>query len=172
MVGALGEILGAIGVILSLVYLAGSVRSSAKASKQAAAQSVLKQVNELLYGIAFELGGAEVWGRGNQGFEHLTNDEERLKVSAIWLILVRLYEEIYYYWKDDAIDDWAWQSVRGPVRQVMATPGFRDWWEVRGEWFSAEFRDYLATEGPSQLRQSSIMDAFRQLAAKGEGGTS
>ena len=165
-VGAVGEILGAIGVIASLVYLAGSVRSSAIASKQAAAQSVLRQLNELLYGMAFEPGGAEIWGRGNQGFSHLKTDEERIKLSTMMLVLFRLYEEAFYFWKDGAVDEWAWRSVGGPLGHVMGTPGFRDWWEVRGEWFSAEFREHLETGTPAQIRHASIMDDFQHFAEK------
>lgn len=55
-IGAIAEVLGAVGVIASLVYLAGQVRSSgnqAKAaadqSRQAAVQSVVNKMNDSMF---------------------------------------------------------------------------------------------------------------------------
>jgi hypothetical protein len=163
MIGAVGEILGAVGVILSLAYLARSVQSSADASKQAAAQAVLKQIFDVLYGLSFEPGAAELWARGNRGFEYLTSDEERVRLSGILLLLLRCYEEVFHYRGSGAVDDWAWGSVKGPLGQIMATPAYRQWWKIRGDWFSEEFRLHVTRSEPPRVIKSNILDDYRKM---------
>ncbi len=42
------------------------------------------------------------------------------------------------------VDDWTWQSISHFCHALMSTPGFTDWWAIRGDWFSDDFRDHIA----------------------------
>lgn len=68
---AVGELLGAIGVIASLVYLAGQVRSSGYQSRQAAIQSVVNKMNDVWNTMA-AASTADLWTRGSKGLENLS----------------------------------------------------------------------------------------------------
>ena len=101
-VAAVGELLGAIGVIASLVYLAGQVRSSrhqaaeaASQSRQTAVQSVINKMNDF-YNQLTVPGGADLWVRGSRGFAHLSSEEEKVQFSGFLMCMFRPFEEIYH----------------------------------------------------------------------------
>jgi hypothetical protein len=141
MIGAIGEILGATGVVVSLVYVASGIRASAQAARQAAAQSVLRQANGFVERLSFDSGAAySIWLRGHQGLSHLKNDEEVARFGGMLLVLMRSAEELFYYHRDGRVDEWAYRSLAAPLLEIATSPGFQEWWQHRGHWFGPEFR--------------------------------
>lgn len=89
-------------------------------------------------------------------------------MAGIFLTLFRPYEELFYYQRDGAIDEWAWESATAPIRQVMSTPGFRDWWQIRGEWFSPDFQAYINRLVAMSLPdRPNLLDDYKTLSAPG-----
>ncbi len=142
-IGAVGEILGAIGVIASLVYLAGQVRSSGNRARQAAIQSVVNQMNNVWTQMSIERPYADIWVRGSKGLSNLNDETDRLQFSTMMLSIFRPYEEIFHYKADGLVEDWAWQSISSQSHALMGTPGFEQWWEMRGSWFSTSFQQHV-----------------------------
>jgi len=142
---AIAELVGALGVIASLVYLATQVRSSTSQSRQAAAQSVQLKVNSLLETLAANPSLADAYVRGSKGLGALT-ESEAMQVSAMYLALIRAYEELLHYHQSGAVDEWAWTSIRSTVQSVASAPGFSDWWAARGSWFSDGFQRHVAAD--------------------------
>jgi hypothetical protein len=67
--GAIGEIIGAAGVIVSLLYLASQVRNNSRQLRHSSAQAVLDKLNGLIGQLAFTAGAGDVWNRGLSGLE-------------------------------------------------------------------------------------------------------
>lgn len=143
-IAAVGELLGAAGVIASLVYLAGQVRSSGFQSRQAAIQSVVNKTNDVWL-TATSGRGADVWARGSKGMVNLEGESEEVQFSALMLSIFKPYEELFHYRSDGQVDEWVWESIHSVCHALMATPGFQDWWERRSSWFSADFQAHVAT---------------------------
>jgi hypothetical protein len=143
-IAAVAELLGALGVIGSLVYLAGQVKSSGNRARQSAIQSVVNQMNNVWTQTAGDRDFAAIWVRGSKGISNLEDETDGVRFSAFLLSIFRPYEEIFYYRKDGLVDDWTWESIRAQCHALMGTPGFREWWEMRGSWFSAAFQDHIA----------------------------
>jgi hypothetical protein len=143
-IAAIAELLGALGVITSLVYLAGQVRSSGNQSRQASIQSIVNQMNNVWRQMATERNYAEIWVRGSKDLSSLSDETERVQFSALMLSLFRPYEEIFHYRRDGRVDDWTWESISPQCHALMGTPGFIHWWEMRGSWFSPSFQQHIA----------------------------
>ncbi len=143
-IAAVAELLGAVGVIASLVYLAGQLRSAGGQARQAAIQSVVNQMNNVWTHLATERGNANLWARGSKGFSNLEDETEILQFSALLLSIFRPYEEIFHYWKEGRVEDWTWESISTQCQSLMGAPGFKQWWERRNSWFSTAFRDHVA----------------------------
>ncbi len=146
---AIAELLGAAGVIASLVYLASQVRSStfqakqtAAQGRQAAIQSVINKMNDFYNQVAVA-SSAELWVRGSRGLATLESEAERVQFSAFLMSMFRPYEEIFHYHREGLVDEWLWESTSAPCVAVMGTPGFDDWWKARSDWFSGEFREHV-----------------------------
>ena len=125
-IGAIAELLGAVGVIASLVYLAGQVRSSgnqAKAaadqSRQAAVQSVVNKMNDFYNQVA-AAGTADLWVRGSKGLTELADEAEQVRFSGFLFSMFRPYEELYHYRQEGLVNDWIWQSIDIVCQPVLA----------------------------------------------------
>lgn len=141
-VAAVAELLGATGVIVSLVYLAGQVRSTGSQARQAAIQSVVNKMSTVWNQLALESTG-DLWVRGSRGLSTLSSETERVRFSAFLFSVYQPYEELYHYRTDGLVDEWTWESMSSVCHALMGTPGFADWWAARSSWFSAAFRSYI-----------------------------
>ena len=124
-IAAAAELLGALGVIGSLVYLAGQVRGSLNQARQAAIQSLVQQMNNVWTRLSADREQADIWVRGSKGVTMLANEDEGVRFSAFLLSI------------------WTWESIGSQCHALMGTPGFRDWWHKRGNWFSSDFRRHI-----------------------------
>jgi hypothetical protein len=137
------ELLAAVGVIASLIYLASQVRDSAAQTRLMAAQSILGKLNSSFDRLAGDESVADLWTRGLRGMAELRTSAERVRFMATLLGFFRTYEELFQYHRQGSIDDWAWSGVGAGFRDIMATPGFREWWGLRQGWFSSEFAAFI-----------------------------
>lgn len=142
-IAAVAELLGAVGVIASLVYLAGQVRSSGNQARQAAVQSVVNKMNVVWADLSTE-GTADIWVRGSKGFSNLESETEGVRFSAFMLSVFSPWQELHHYRLQGLVDDWTWESVSATCCGIMGSPGFAEWWERRGSWFSAQFQQHIA----------------------------
>lgn len=141
-IAAVAELLGAIGVIASLVYLAGQVKSSGDQARQAAIQSVVNKMHAV-WGELSADETADLWVRGSRGFEHLSSEKEGVRFSAFMLSVFSPWQELHHYRLQGLVDDWTWESMSHTCRGIMGAPGFAEWWERRGSWFSEEFQQHI-----------------------------
>jgi hypothetical protein len=139
--GAIGEIVGAAGVIVSLLYLASQVRSNSRQLRHA----------------------GDVWTRGLSGLDALRDDEELVRFSSMLLQAFWAYEEVLHYHQTGDIEEWAWTHAKAPVENFMRTPGFQEWWRLRKDWFSEDFQEFVDASMPETT--GALVEDFR-LAAK------
>ncbi|MCB1671869.1 MAG: hypothetical protein R3F41_12195 [Gammaproteobacteria bacterium] len=143
-IAAIAELLGAAGVIASLVYLAIQVNSSSKQARLVAVQSLQAQMNNVWTQMSADERVADILSRGSRGVANLELETDRLRFSALYLSLFRPYEELFHSWKNGLVDDWAWESLTNQCQSHMGNQGFRDWWNFRSDWFSKDFQDHIA----------------------------
>jgi hypothetical protein len=173
-VAAIGEILGAAGVIASLVYLAGQVRSNAAQVKeaaaqtrQAAAQSIISGFNDSLAELA-DPDQAEFFFPGLQnGLKTYPSYAAAAAFSARMFTFTRRYEELYHYHRAGAIDDWVWHGIDRMMTDILKNPGASEWWSVRSDWFSDDFRE-MVTKSISGSTQRLESDYATQLGVEWE----
>ena len=143
-IAAIAELLGAIGVIASLAYLAKQVNSGSKQARQSAIQSLQAQMNNVWTQLSSNDRTAELFAAGSKGLSHLKSEKDKLQYSAFMLSIFRPYEEIYYYRNSGLVDDWTWESISSQCHALMGTPGFVEWWELRSDWFSTTFQNHIS----------------------------
>jgi len=165
--GAVGEIVGAAGVIVSLLYLASQVRSNSRQLRHSSAQAVLEKLNSLIGHLAFTPGAGDIWTRGLSGLDSLRDDEEIVRFSSMMLQAFWAYEEVLHYRTAGLIEDWAWAHAKAPVEHFMRTPGFQQWWALRQDWFGPEFRAHIGGAMPEST--GALVEDFRRQAAAGDG---
>jgi hypothetical protein len=160
--GAIADLIAAVGVIVSLLYLASQVRGNSRQLRHAAAQAVLDKLNGLIGQLAFTAGAGDVWSRGLSGLDGLSDDEELVRFSSMLLQAFWAYEEVLHYHRSGDIEAWTWTHAKAPVEHFMRTPGFQQWWQLRKDWFSPEFQAHVGDRMPEAT--GALVDDFKRAA--------
>jgi len=143
-IGAIGEIAGAIGVIVTLAYLSIQIRQNTKASNTAAVQTAVEgsaRWNELI--VQDERLNDLFW-RGMADPDSLTASDKRRFLSVLNIFLRR--ESLSFYLHKEGImpeEFWA-ARVRG-LSGILNQPGSRLFLEAVGETLPDEFREFLVS---------------------------
>jgi hypothetical protein len=123
-ISAIGQIVGAIAVVISLIYLGSEVRSNARATRRAAVRSMWDAFNRCIQQLTEHPHLSEVYYRGIHDFEALEG-ADLVRFSAVMNQLFRVYEEMYYHQLDGHMDSRAWNGVEAACATSMAILEFR-----------------------------------------------
>jgi hypothetical protein len=140
-IGAVAELLGAAGVIISLAYLANQVRAAGRLGQEEAARSVLTRLNATMEFLASSHEKSDMWVRGSSGLANLKDEAEQVQFSTFLTTFFRTYEELYMYRK--AGIEWDWGGFEAQVRATLQSPGVREWWPTRCHFLSRELCRHL-----------------------------
>lgn len=140
-IGAIGEIVGALAVVVSLVYLARQIRNQNLESKAATIQAVL-QSNAATISQLQDPDLAQIWIASLEDLEALSVIEHFRLVVYLTTVL-RSYESAYFQWRNGRLDDETWLSLMAVARDVKSTPMFSQFLEIRRHHFRPEFVEYL-----------------------------
>jgi hypothetical protein len=146
-IGAIGQIVGAIAVVISLIYLAREIRSNARSARMASVGTL----NQWFGQLARHPHLAELWTRGVQDYESVEG-ADRTSFNVLLGGLFRIFEEMYYQRLDGHLDPRLWREVETPMRDMINRfPGIQAWWREFSDWFGDEkFVNYV-----NQLQQTA-----------------
>ena len=159
---AIAELVGALGVILSLVYLGHQIKQGAAATKWNGAHDVMTNINDLLLLLAGDGEAAKIWARGLVDFEAL-EPVEKVRFSSLMLSLVNSWDEAHQALAAGQIDEWGLQRFTGSLNDFAIMPGFKSWFEVRKRWMSANIRTRLEAV---MAQQDASSDFYALLGDK------
>ena len=139
--GAVGEVVGAIAVVVSLLYLAVQIRIQNRESRLSTINSSLAEWNALLSLVADNAELADIWARGLRN-EELTEPEE-VRFRAFTNSYFRVIEGLYLQHLEGRLDDRIWHGIGKGTADMLAARGLHRFWEHRKEWYCREFRDFV-----------------------------
>ena len=153
-IGAVGEIMGALGVILSLVYLASQIRAQNRESRMAAATEWTNEWNEFAVSFAEHPVLAELWVRGSQDFFSL-NPVEVIQFSAQIGRFFRVAEGFHDQYSQGRLDLKTWRGLARALEDIAGLPGVKSWWPTRSHWYSDSFitfvQPYIDSTEPQRM---------------------
>jgi hypothetical protein len=140
--GAVGEIVGALGVIISLIYLASQIRTQNRESRLAAATEWTSQWSNFVGSLAENPRLAEVWIKGLRDFSSL-NESEVIQFSSQAGRFFRVAEGLHDQYAQGRLAPKTWRGIGRTIEDVMCYPGVKKWWPTRSHWYSEEFTAYV-----------------------------
>jgi len=142
-IGAFGEVFGALGVIISLVYLATQLKSNAVASTVEAKLATTRFMTDFNRDFILDPGLYELWDRGSKNSKDLSSEEfqrfSNLNLNAFWFFSASFYQlQVGKLTPGDLFE----------LEQIMAfwlaRPGVQDWWSRFGSTrYNADFVEYI-----------------------------
>lgn len=142
--GALAEALGAIAVILSVLYLAIQIRSQTREARLAATRDLSTETRRVLEAIALDHEFSEIYQAGLYDYEGLP-DNDRMRVSYMYRSFLLICEQQYLHTKHGSIDPMYLDSAVRIYLQFLKAPGVQQFWQLSKASFSDDFSTYLDT---------------------------
>jgi len=136
-VSAIGELIGAGAIIISLVYLAYQLRQNTHSIKLAALQSTMDRWIEWSGVLATTPDLAQIVHRGNANY-HSLDPAEALRYGAYVQMFFDAVENYHTQLVDIGIggDESVLESI---VRRRIVIPGFAQWWQENTGDYDAGF---------------------------------
>jgi len=144
-IGAIGEIVGALAVVGSLVYLASQIRVSNIAARAAKTQDIQNQFSNWYKAIYSDDEIWSIWVKGSNDDPEISVSElgrYRIILLDLMLILARVEEQR----QSAEIDDWALTAMLSGRRQIVSSSGFKRFWKIRKNYFPEAFCNVIEDE--------------------------
>ncbi len=132
-IAAVAEILGALGVIITVAYLAVQVRQNSQQVASSLAESIRNGLNEGTRIMASDPEAARVFRVGVLDPASL-GDSERYQFDAILTLAFNGQQQAFV---NGQIGD------MGTLEWLLAFPGTQSWWSEYSGLMSCDFRDYI-----------------------------
>ena len=134
LLGSYGEFVGAIAVVVTLVYLARQIGAQNEAMRQTAAIERTAGQRELLARcrdwVELPIAHPDLVGilrKALSDWDSATPDEKER--ASGWMLSAALQaEQALYMWREQLINEASYQGFMGAVVAIVATPGGTRWW--------------------------------------------
>jgi len=140
-IGAVGEAVGAAGVIISLLYLAVQIRGDARAKRAGTIHEQTQASVGFLNTLVSAPEVAELYLRGIYDFASLQG-AELVRFSSLMMHMFRLYEDQFLQWTEGDLDPTVW-NLDAPLDDFLTLPGVQAWWATRAHWYRPQFQLFV-----------------------------
>jgi len=147
----LGELLAAVAVVLSLLFVGYGIQKNSQAQVQATTQNVISEYNSVIRTMTDSAEMACIYALGVQDFLSLAGADQ-VRFSAFFLQWHRVVEDIFYLEARGAVEPKIWLAIESQQREVVQLQGFQQWFALRKHWLSPDFQTYISEliEAPAE----------------------
>jgi len=168
---AVGEAVGGMAVLVTLVYLAYQFRQTAVLERTAGQRELLSRARDWVEMTTVHEGLFEVLRSALQDWRAAT-PEERERANG-WMLSAGLQaEQALYMWREGLINEASFRGFIGVAVAIAATPGGRVWWtnarNALGDDISDLIDHELASRPPDAPDWTQIFPHFRDGRAAAE----
>jgi hypothetical protein len=165
--GNIGELVGALGVIASLAYLALQIRQNTNAIKASSHHALNDAFSNFLELLITNRRAARILESGIRGLDALDEDERDTFYSVLAL-LFNFFENTFVHYQRGLLDEGQWDRWKIAIGWYAGFPGIAVWWQNRSAVFGEEFRKFVAhqqaRQGPTDPAEWAPDQALDQLA--------
>jgi len=161
-VAAVAELLGALAVLASLLYLANQIRQNTAVARSAARLGITQAA---MAGAATIAGDAEISDLFFRSFSgEALEPREYFRLQVVCYMICRQYENIHYQFQSGMLSPDEWQGFLENLRLFFETDLFNRYWALDQRMYSPVFRK-LVEEIRADLADSGSLGAagFSQL---------
>lgn len=141
-IGAIGEIVGAAAVVVTLIYLAAQMKINTTAINMSATQSVLNGRSEAAKLLAGNSDVANLLWKGADHPDSLTAEEHQ-RFLFIVSAAVRPIELAFLDYQNQNMDEDTWLGQKSALTYWFTRPGFIKWNSEYGNTLNRKFRELI-----------------------------
>jgi hypothetical protein len=140
--GSLGEFVGSIAVVVTLIYLATQLRQNTKAIRAASTQALDQSITDNIALWASTQDNAVLMERGLSVPESLSEEEAihfRTMIAAFFLSM----DSSFWSYRNGLLPIELWEREQEVIRAWVNRPGGSIEWEQKRSQVSKPFREYV-----------------------------
>ena len=152
--GAIGEIVGAVAVIVTLGYVAVQIRQNTLSAKVLGNQLVDSSAATFNSLISQDKSTARLFRLGSQDLANLDEDE-RVQFHFLMYQWFDFIHRCFQQHREGNMDESQWRGVAAGVPVILAEPGIAQWWSTRQLSYSTQFVEFMerqVSETPAKIR--------------------
>ena len=146
-IGAIGEIIGAFAVVISLVYLAMQIRSQNSQAKLSALHEMSREQRAASSLFASDH-ISDIFVRANKDYASIS-EAESVQLIVVVTGLFRAWENAFLENRDGSLDANIWAVLSRDYTQPMGAESFRHIWTLRKQNYDPDFQKYVNSIEPS-----------------------
>ncbi len=134
--GNLGELVGAIAVVVSLLYLAVQIRHSSRVSQFEAHRNISESIASIMGDIAQDPDLYRLWKVMTETPEEATHDD-RERFGMLLHRFFTVFSDAHRFSDTDPHLAMRYQTF---IKRLLVMPAVRDWWSRQGVLYSDPFK--------------------------------
>ena len=164
---SLGEIVGAIAVVVSLVYLAVQVRQSTRAQRIENSSRILDRTAAMQGALSRDPAMSVLFSKGISDPSNLT-PQERIQFTWAMYEFFGALEFMFIAARENSIPEEIWQRWSAAAAWWLTFPGVQAWWEVRPIPFAEGFSTYVESLLDDNPTDVDLTRRYRDFLAHGK----
>ena len=142
--GSIAELVGAVGVIASLVYWAAQIRHNTRSLRAATYESLARATAESNILLISHPEIANVVESGLGDFP--LDGDARARFIAYLRMTFRRYDSIFLHYRQGTLPPEAWEAYWNSFRKILRKNNVREFWERNMDDYMPEFCDLVNRE--------------------------
>lgn len=159
-IGATGELIGAAGVIISILYLAAQVRSNTRSLKASTFQAACDASARISLVLGSDPQVALVWQKGLAGAEELTTAEVA-QFQYLFHSLLRQIENGHFQLQNGTMDQEIWLGWVESLRSILGSPGGTRVWPAFRPRMRPSFARFVEQEVLTSTSEAATANFLR-----------
>ncbi len=141
-IGAIGEIVGAIAVIATLIYIATQVKDSARAARSAAVTDAATAMQAFYQELGSNRQISELWLEAMTSPEAMSREDEFQFVMMTHSAFLG-FQTAFFLAQEGTLDIGFRESIGTAITAVKDLPGMERVWRQRKAFFQEEFVEWV-----------------------------
>jgi hypothetical protein len=137
----LSQIVSAIVVFASLVFVGIQLKQATKAVRASSSQAHSAAYIEIT-GRLLDEGFASIWHKALAKLSDL-DEEEQVRFFAFVSGMFRFFESSRVQWLGGQLDDEHWHTIEQHAMSLAARPGIQSFWVIRRHWHCTAFQEWF-----------------------------
>jgi hypothetical protein len=138
----LGQVIGAIAVVVSLFYVAHQIRQNTNAVRSATAQAVHEHFAKWYQLVAADAELSKIVATGLRDYGSLS-EQERVRFIATFMSFLSYSQNAFLKWREKLLAPPLWMGWELVIMNLVCAPGGKAFWKDRGYMFGEEFRRHV-----------------------------
>ena len=162
--GNIGEFAGAIGVIVTLIYLAAQIRQNTRSVRASSYHAVVTNLSNLSANMGRDASVADLVVRGQSDLQALSPTEQR-QFAFLLVSVFRNFENLFYQFNQNMVDEVVWAGWKHRIIRYFWQSGVQAWWPTWRDDCHPAFKEFLENSARPNAATGPIFGAVKEPAA-------